>query len=261
VALTRRQRARTVRGTQYVVLVAALVAFALIADWGTIGDRLLNPEVAAEQFPGIIETALRNTVIYTALGFVFALAAGLLLALMKLSSVAPYRWLANGYIEFFRGVPALLVFIAFGFGVPLAFGTRFGIYTTVMLSLGLVSAAYMAETLRAGIQAVPKGQMEAARSLGMSSGRAMVSIVIPQAFRIILPPLTNELILLTKDSSLIYLLGLSPGQYELTKFGRDSMNQAANLTPLIVAGMCYLIITIPLGFVVRRLESRSAKAR
>ncbi|QTE28832.1 amino acid ABC transporter permease [Pengzhenrongella sicca] len=260
-ALTRRQRARTLRGTQYAVLVAAFVVIALIADWDTIFDRLLNPAVAAEQFPGIILTALRNTVIYTSLGFALALAVGLLLALMKLSSVAPYRWIANIYVEFFRGIPALLVFLAFGFGVPLAFGTRFGIYTTVMLSLGLVSGAYIAETLRAGIQAVPKGQMEAARSLGMSSGRAMVSIVIPQAFRIILPPLTNELILLTKDSSLIYLLGLSLNEYELTKFGRDAMNQTANLTPLVVTGLCYLIITIPLGFAVRRLESRSAKAR
>lgn len=260
-ALTRRQRARTVRGTQYGVLLAVIVVFAIVADWGTIGSRLLNPQVAAEQFPAIITVALRNTLIYTVLGFVFALAGGLLLALMKLSSIPPYRWIANLYVEFFRGVPALLVFLAFGFGLPLAFGTRFGIYTTVMLSLGLVSAAYITETLRAGIQAVPKGQMEAARSLGMSSGRAMVSIVIPQAFRIILPPLTNELILLTKDSSLIYLLGLMPGQYELTKLGRNAMSESANLTPLIVAGMCYLIITIPLGFVVRKLESRSKKAR
>ena len=260
-ALTRRQRAKTMRGTQYVVLFAAIVVVALVADWGTIGKRLLNPGVAVEQFPDIIGTALKNTVIYTSLGFSLALAVGLLLALMKLSSVAPYRWLANIYVEFFRGIPALLVFLAFGFGVPLAFGTRFGIYTTVMLSLGLVSGAYIAETLRAGIQAVPKGQMEAARSLGMSSGRAMVSIVIPQAFRIILPPLTNELILLTKDSSLIYLLGLSLSEYELTKFGRDAMNQSANLTPLVVTGLCYLIITIPLGFAVRRLESRSARAR
>ncbi|WP_407344336.1 amino acid ABC transporter permease [Pengzhenrongella phosphoraccumulans] len=260
-ALTRRQRAKTVRGVQYGILVAALVGIAVVADWGRISKRLLDPQIAADQFPEIIQTALLNTVIYTALGFSFALVLGLLLALMKLSSVAPYRWLANIYIEFFRGVPALLVFIAFGFGLPLAFGVRFGNYTTVMISLGLVGAAYIAETLRAGIQAVPKGQMEAARSLGMSSGRAMFSIVVPQAFRIILPPLTNELIALTKDSSLIYLLGLSVTEYELTKFGRTAMSDTANLTPLILAGLCYLIITIPLGFLVRRLESRSAKAR
>jgi len=261
VALTRRQRARTVRGAQYGVLVVAIVVLAFVADWRTIGDRLLNPSVAVTQFPDIIAVALKNTLIYTVLGFSFALGVGLLLALMKLSSIAPYRWIANLYIEFFRGIPALLVFLAFGFGIPLAFGTRFGNNTTVMLSLGIVGAAYIAETLRAGIQAVPKGQMEAARSLGMSSGRSMVSVVIPQAFRIILPPLTNELILLTKDSSLIYLLGLAVGGYELTKFGRVGMSQEANLTPLVLAGMCYLIITIPLGFVVRRLESHSARAR
>ena len=260
-ALSRRQRAKTVRGSQYAALVGGLIVLGFGADWKTIGSRLLNPSVAITQFPDIISTALINTLVYTALGFSFALALGLLLALMKLSSVAPYRWIANLYIEFFRGVPALLVFIAFGFGLPLAFGTRFGNKTTVMLSLGIVGAAYIAETLRAGIQAVPKGQMEAARSLGMSSGRAMISIVIPQAFRIILPPLTNELIALTKDSSLIYLLGLSAGEYELTKYGRVGMAATANLTPLILAGMCYLIITIPLGFVVRRLESSSAKAR
>jgi polar amino acid transport system permease protein len=108
---------------------------------------------------------------------------------------------------------------------------------------------------------VPKGQMEAARSLGMSHGRAMVSIVIPQAFRIVLPPLTNELILLTKDSSLVYLLGLSLDQYELSKFGRDALNQHRSLTPILVAGLCYLLITVPLGQLVRWLEARTAKAR
>ena len=119
----------------------------------------------------------------------------------------------------------------------------------------------MAETIRAGIQAVPKGQMEAARSLGMSHGRAMISVVVPQAFRIILPPLTNELILLTKDSSLVYILGLSLSGYELTKFGREGMNSASNLTPIIVIGLCYLLITVPLSIVVRRMESRAERAR
>jgi polar amino acid transport system permease protein len=260
-ALSPRQRSQYGRGVQYAVLVLAIVLLAMLADWGRIAQAFLDPEIVAAQFPTIITTALKNTVIYTLLGFVFGLVLGLVLALMKLSSVPPYRWIANLYIEFFRGVPALLVFVALGFGVPIAFGHRLGNYTTVMLALGLVGAAYIAETLRAGIQAVPKGQMEAARSLGMSNTRAMVSIVIPQAFRIVLPPLTNELILLTKDSSLIYLLGLSKGAYELAKFGRDQMNTVSNLTPIVVAGFCYLIITVPLGQIVRRLESRASKAR
>ncbi|MFE6039443.1 amino acid ABC transporter permease [Streptomyces sp. NPDC056452] len=259
--ISRRQRTRVIRGVQYAVLAAVLLAVALIADWGEIGRAFFDVDVAKAQFPDIITTALVNTVIYTLLGFGFGLAMGLLLALMRLSQVPPYRWLAIAYIEFFRGVPALLVFIALGFGVPLAFQVALNQYVTVMLALGLVGAAYMAETIRAGIQAVPKGQMEAARSLGMSQGRAMVSIIIPQALRIVLPPLTNELILLTKDSSLVYLLGLSLAQYELAKFGRDALNQNRSLTPILVAGLCYLIITLPLGHLVRRLEARAARAR
>ena len=157
-----------------------------------------------------------------------------------------------------------MVFIALSVGVSLAFPAYeipFGNLGIVTLALGLVGGAYMAETIRAGIQAVPKGQMEAARSLGMSQSRAMISVVIPQAFRIILPPLTNELILLTKDSSLVYILGLSANEYELTKFGRENMNSAANLTPIIVIGLCYLLITVPLSIVVRRMESRAERAR
>ncbi|WP_030666764.1 amino acid ABC transporter permease [Streptomyces rimosus] len=259
--LSRRKRARLFRGVQYAVLAAAVLVFALVADWGTLRHAFFDIEVAKALFPDIITTALVNTVKYTLLGFGFGLGLGLVLALMRLSQVPPYRWLAVVYIEFFRGVPALLVFIALGFGVPLAFEVALDMNITVMLSLGLVGAAYMAETIRAGIQAVPKGQTEAARSLGMSSGRAMRSIVIPQAFRIVLPPLTNELILLTKDSSLVYLLGLSLGQFELANFGRDALNEHKSLTPILIAGLLYLVITLPLGHLVRRLEARTAKAR
>ncbi|MCP2169895.1 amino acid ABC transporter permease [Goodfellowiella coeruleoviolacea] len=256
-ALSKRKRSQVIRGVQYAVLVIVVVLLALVANWGQIRRAFFNLSAAGEQFPEIISTALVNTIIYTALGFAFGLVVGLVLALMRLSSVGPYRWIATVYIEFFRGVPALLVFIAFGYGVPLAFQARFDNYTTVMLSLGLVGSAYMAETIRAGIQAVPKGQLEAARSLGMSRGRTMVTIVIPQAFRIILPPLTNELILLTKDSSLIYLLGLARDEYELAKFGREGLNTTGSLTPILLAGLCYLIITIPLSLLSRRLERRT----
>ncbi|GAA2616928.1 amino acid ABC transporter permease [Streptomyces axinellae] len=259
--MTRRNRTRLIRTAQYGVLGAAVLVFALAADWGELRRAFFDLDVAKEQFPEVITTALVNTVVYTVLGFGFGLGLGLLLALMRLSEVPPYRWLAVAYIEFFRGVPALLVFIALGFGVPLAFQVSINQYVTVMLALGLVGAAYMAETIRAGILAVPKGQTEAARSLGMSQPRAMVSIIIPQAFRIVLPPLANELILLTKDSSLVYLLGLSMDQYELAKFGRDALNQHRSLTPVLIAGLFYLAITLPLGHLVRRLESRTARAR
>lgn len=131
-----------------------------------------------------------------------------------------------------------------------------------MLALGLVSSAYIAETLRAGLQAVPKGQTEAARSLGMPAWRAMVTIVIPQAFKIVLPPMTNEIILLTKDSSLAFILGASMAQYEMTKFGRDGIQSLdAGITPLVAAGLFYLVITIPLSLVARKFESRSARTK
>jgi len=263
-AMSPRKRARISRGIQYAVLALVVLALLLTADWNQLGSVFLDPEVLAVMWPAIITTALKNTLLYTVCAFTFGLVLGLLLALMRLSSVGPYRWLATGVIEFFRGVPALVVFIAFSIGVPIAFPGREvpgGVLGTVTVALGLVGAAYMAETIRAGIQAVPKGQMEAARSLGMSHSRAMISIVVPQAFRIVLPPLTNELILLTKDSSLVYILGLTLEEYELTKFGRDVLNQEKNLTPLVGIALCYLLITIPLSIVVRRMEARAGKAR
>jgi polar amino acid transport system permease protein len=260
--LSPRRRGQVVRGAQYAVLALVVLVVALTADWAQIRRAFFDPEVIAAQFPRVLTIALRNTLVYTLLGFAFGLALGLVLALMRLSTVGPYRWLATVYIEFFRGLPALLVFLAIGTGVPLAFpGTFLNRYVVVMLALGLVGAAYIAETIRAGIQAVPKGQMEAARSLGMSSSRAMISIIIPQAFRIVLPPLTNEVILLTKDSSLAFLLGSTLDQQELAQFGRQALTQYRSLTPVLVAGAAYLIITVPLGMLVRRLESRSARAR
>lgn len=263
--LTRRQRRRVTLAAQYAVFVALLAVVALSADWAALKQNLARQDVAASLFPSIITIALKNTVIYTLTGFAFGAALGLLLALMRLSSVAPYRWFATLYVEIFRGLPALLIFLFIGTAIPLAFpGAKFppgGTTGKVAFALGLVAAAYMAETFRAGIQAVPKGQLEAARSLGMSSTRAMRSIVIPQAFRIIIPPLTNELVLLFKDSSLVFLLGVTLQEKELAKFGRDAAGSRVNATPLLVAGLCYLLITIPLGFLVRRLEARNAKAR
>lgn len=255
-ALSRRQRRSAFRNGQYVLLLVIVVVLALLADWGRIGKAFFDLEVAANQFPAVITVALKNTIVFTSLGFVLGLGLGLLLALMRLSSVGPYRWVARGYIEFFRGLPALLIFIAVGIGVPTAFNTNLPRNIAIMLALGIVSSAYMAETIRAGIQAVPRGQVEAARSLGMSPARTMITVVIPQAFRIILPPLANELIMLTKDSSLAFLLGTTPLQQELAQFSRQALIEARGLTPVVVAGLCYLVITIPLSILQQRLEKK-----
>ncbi|WBO67146.1 amino acid ABC transporter permease [Streptomyces camelliae] len=260
--LTQRQKRRLSRGIQYVVFVAAVIAFAVTADWGRLQNQFAQGSIAKQMWPDVITLALKNTVLFTVSGFVLGLALGLVIALMRLSSVGPYRWLASVYIEIFRGLPALLIFVFIAVAVPLAFpGTEIpgGTYGKGALGLGLIGAAYMAETFRAGIQAVPKGQMEAARSLGFSPAKAMISIIIPQAFRIILPPLTNELIMLFKDSSLVLLLGVTLEERELSKFGRDLASTTANSTPILVAGLCYLLVTIPLGFVARRLEAKAQK--
>lgn len=258
-----RRRAQRLRLIQYAVLVIFLAAALWVADWPTIGHTFFDPALIWSTIVHGLWRALWNTVIYSAGGFVLALVAGTLLGLMRLSDVAPYRWLATVYIEFFRGLPALVVFMAFSL-LPLAFsGLAMPLppYGTVWAALGIVGSAYMAETIRAGIQAVPPGQIEAARSLGMTPMQAMRKVTLPQAFRIMIPPLTNELIMLIKDSSLVFIVGLSAANFDLTKFGRATANSHVNITPLVVAGLGYLIITLPLSILVRRMEASAGKGQ
>lgn len=262
--LTRRQRARLTRGGQYAVGLAVVAFLLLKTDWGQFGHAFLRGDIFAIMWPNVVLVGMKNTIIYTLLAFVFGLVVGLLIAMMKLSTIGPYRWFANGYVELFRGLPALVVLFMVAYGIPSAFpGIQFpgDIYGKVMVGLGLTAAAYMAETIRAGIQAVPPGQVEAARTLGMSPTKTMFHIVLPQAFRIVIPPLTNEIILLIKDSSLAFVLGFTFQEYELTKFGQNFLNSKVSPTPLIVAALAYLVITLPLSSLVRVLERRFARAR
>ncbi|MEW9555724.1 amino acid ABC transporter permease [Nonomuraea sp. NPDC050783] len=261
--LSPRKKQRISRGVQYAVLALALVALVLYADWGSLAQNFAKPGVAREALPDLFTIALRNTIVYTVGGFVFSFLVGLLLALMRLSQVRPYRWIAIVYIEIFRGLPALLIFLMITF-LPLAlpgFQVPFGTYGQGILGLGLVGAAYQAEVFRAGLQAVPKGQTEAARSLGMSATRAQVTVVIPQAIRMVIPPTTNQFVALLKDSSLVLFLGVSGEYVELAKFGNDLASQYANATPIMVAGVTYLIVTVPLGYLASRLEGRKGRSR
>jgi polar amino acid transport system permease protein len=258
--MTRRQRAKYFRWIQYAIGIIILIVIAFLADWKAFANAFLNVQVALKMFP----TGLKNTLIYTVLAFIFGFVLGVIIALMRLSSVRVYRVLGGAYVELFRGLPSLLVLFLVALGIPRAFpGFQFpgGFYGQVMVGLGLTAAAYMAETIRAGIQAVPKGQVEAARTLGFSPARTLRVIVLPQAFRIVIPPLTNEIILLVKDSSLVYVLGVTLSQYELTKFSQSKVVEYASSTPLVVGGLLYLVITLPLSQLVRRLEIRHAKAR
>ncbi|MFI7449214.1 amino acid ABC transporter permease [Nonomuraea sp. NPDC049714] len=261
--LSPRKKQRISRGIQYALLIAALVGVVLYADWPSLAQNFAKVDVAAEALPELFTVALRNTIIYTVGGFVLSAVFGLLLALMRLSTVRPYRWISSIYIEIFRGLPALLIFLLITF-LPLAlpgFVVPFGTYGQGILGLGLVGAAYQAEIFRAGLQAVPRGQVEAARSLGMSAARSQVTVVIPQAIRIVIPPTTNQFVALLKDSSLVLFLGVSGEYVELAKFGNDLASQYANATPIMVAGITYLIVTIPLGYLAGRLEKLKGTGR
>jgi polar amino acid transport system permease protein len=257
-ALSKRRKARILRLCIYGLSVAVLVTVALAVNWAKLRTAMFQWDLVTQQFPGILTNAAKNTVIFTIFGFSGGLIIGLLMALMRLSSIKPYRWFAATYIEVFRGIPLIVTLLILGFGLPIAFQWRWpNPYLQGCVPLALVAGAYMAETIRAGIEAVPKGQMEAARSLGMSYPRAMASIIIPQALRIIVPPLTNELVLLIKDTSLISVLGVTDKTIDLARFGREGVMSSANATPLIVAGLVYLVMTLPLTQLVALMERRS----
>ena len=262
--MSKRRKAQLRRWAIYAATVAVIVAVVLSADWAKLQSVFLDPQIFRELFPEIITIAAKNTVILAIFAFSGGLVLGLALALMRLSSAKPYRWAALAYIEFFRGIPALLTLILVGFVLPIALQVRIkqilpflGDYGTPAVGLAIVAAAYLAETIRGGIEAVPKGQMEAARSLGMTNGQALRSIIIPQAFRVMIPPLTNEFVLLVKDTSLVFVLGVSASSQDLAFFSRAAVQDTLSGTPFIAAALIYLAITLPLTAVSRQLEKRS----
>jgi len=251
-----------IRWTVYLLTLAMVLAIVFLVDWERLQDRMFRPDLVRAQFPQIVTQAAKNTLIFTLFGFSGGLVLGLVIALMRLSSVRPYRWFAAVYIDVLRGLPALLVLIFIAFGLPIALDIRIpGTYGRGSLALAIVSSAYIAEVVRAGIEAVPRGQMEAARSLGMSHVEAMRKVILPQAFRIVIPPMTNELVLLLKDTALISAIGVTDATKELTRFGRDGVNSNANATPLVVAGVLYLVLTIPMTRLAAYLERRARASR
>ena len=263
--MTRRRKEQLRRWSVYGLTIAVVVVVAFNADWAKLQETFLDPTIFADLFPEIVTVAAKNTIILALLAFTGGLLLGLLLALMRLSAIRPYRWAALAYIEFFRGIPALLTLILIGFVLPIALGIRIkellpflGNYGTPAVGLAVVAGAYLAETIRGGIEAVPKGQMEAARSLGMSRSQSMRSIVIPQAFRVMIPPLTNEFVLLIKDTSLVFVLGVAAADQDLAFFSRSAVQETFNGTPFIAAALLYLIITLPLTALSRSLERRGS---
>jgi polar amino acid transport system permease protein len=230
----------------------------LNANWPKVTKNFLNWSVVQQLWPSVLRAAL-NTIMYTVISFCIGLILATVFAVMKMSH-GPFRVFAVAYIELFRGLPALLTIIIMAFAVPIAFKWRppGGLIGAGLIALILVTSAYTAEIIRAGIVAVPKGQHEAARSLGMTQMETTVSVILPQAFRIVIPPLTNEFVMLLKDTSLLCIIGSTRLTKELTMFSRDGATTTGNSTPYILVAVFYLIITIPLTYLVARLEKRMA---
>ena len=244
------------------VILIFLILLIVLADLDNLRETMFRPDLIKDQFPKIITQAAKNTLIFTISGFAGGSILGLLLALMKLSNFSFYRIISSVYIDVIRGLPAILILIFIAYGLPIAFGVRIpGDYSKGILALSIVSSAYIAEVIRSGIQAIPSGQREAAEALGMSRIMIYYKIILPQAFRIMIPPMTNEIVLLLKDTALISVIGVTTNTKELTRFGRDGVMSDANATPLVVAGFIYLALTIPLTRLAGILEKRLAKEK
>tara|TARA_B100000902_G_scaffold399119_1_gene468520 strand:- start:1401 stop:2183 length:783 start_codon:yes stop_codon:yes gene_type:complete len=251
---------KTLLNTFIIIVVFAILIS--LADLNNLKETMFKPELIKDQFPKIITQAAKNTLIFTLSGFAGGSIIGLLLALMKLSSVSFYRIISSIYIDVIRGLPAILILIFIAYGLPIAFGIRIpGAYSKGILALSIVSSAYIAEVIRSGIQAIPPGQREAAEALGMGKFMIYYKIILPQAMRIMIPPMTNEIVLLLKDTALISVIGVTTSTKELTRFGRDGVMSDANATPLVVAGIVYLALTIPLTRFAGILEKRLSKER
>lgn len=179
---------------------------------------------------------------------------GLLLSLMKLSNSKILKAISSTYIEFVRGTPILVQLYIVYYGLP-SLGIEFPDVLAGIITLSLNSAAYVAEIIRAGISAVDKGQMEAARSLGMSNGQAMRHIIIPQAFKNILPALGNEFIVVVKESSIVSVIGIHELMYNADTVRGNTFRP---FEPLIIAALLYFVMTFTLskalGVVERRMK-------
>ncbi|MBQ1876556.1 MAG: amino acid ABC transporter permease [Selenomonas sp.] len=184
-----------------------------------------------------------------AVTLVLALPLGILAAMGRLSGIRPLSRLLELYIWVMRGTPLMLQLLFVYFALPMV-GIRLPDIAAALLAFILNYAAYFAEIFRAGIQSVPKGQYEAAKTLGMSYGQTMRRIILPQVVRMVLPPVSNETINLVKDTSLIYILAMN----DLLRVARTIVQREFDMTPFVIAGIFYLAMTAVLTWIFKRLE-------
>jgi polar amino acid transport system permease protein len=243
------------------VLGAQAVALGGLVLWFRAGDvevfarNFFEFELLGE-FKGRFLRGALNTLILALAGEAIGIALGLVLAAFSLSKRAVVRAPARVYVNFFRGTPLLWQLTFFFFGIVLGLRLDVGVFTVAILVFGLNTAAYAAEVFRAGIQSIEQGQLEAARSVGMSYFQALRLVLLPQAIRRVIPPLTNEFVILVKDTSLVAVLGLTLEQQDLLSAARDIFAQEFNATPFVAAAAAYLAITLPMIRAVTMLERR-----
>lgn len=210
----------------------------------------LNPVILVQSLPIVFKGFLMSLSIVL-VAFPLAIPFGFALSLMRISKSRILRCLAGIYVNIIRGTPAFLqIYIAF-FGLPLA-GVKVDDYVLGVIVMAMNSSAYLCEIFRAGIQSIPKGQNEAARSLGMNAFQTLLYVMIPQTFRNVLPTLTSEFILLYKDTSLLAAVGV----VEIVMNARTIVATTGSITPYVVAALFYLVITLPLARLVSGLEAR-----
>ena len=217
-------------------------------------DEFMNFDMnlVVNSFPLLLVGAgvtIQITVLTTAIGFVI----GLIVGVARISHLRPLRMLAEVYVEFFRGTPLLVQIFLFYFALPVITGQRIDPFIAAISACGINSGAYVAEIFRAGIQSVDEGQMEAGRSLGMTWLQTMRYIIVPQAFKRVIPPLGNEFIAMLKDSSLVSVIGFE----ELTRRGQLIIAKTYGSFEIWMSvAVIYLVMTLTISRFVAYLERR-----
>jgi polar amino acid transport system permease protein len=195
-----------------------------------------------------------NTILLGFASIFFGGIGGLLICLMRLYGPKPMRLVAIGYIDILRAMPILVLLILIYYALPFV-GIRFSSFTSATLALSMVLSAFTAEVCRAGVEAVPKGQFEAAAALGLPFWRTMGTVILPQALRIVVPPLTSNAVSIFKDTALASVVAMP----DLLKQATDAQALMANPTPLIGAALIYLAFLWPLVRLVNHLEERGKR--
>jgi polar amino acid transport system permease protein len=223
--------------------------------WERFADTFFNGPIMLRYLPDILSGVL-VTIELALLVVVTGIAAGLILALLRSLGIRALNWLIVFVVDLFRSLPPLVVIVLIYFGLPAIAVSPSGFVST-WLALGLVLMAFSEEIFWAGITSVHKGQWEAARSTGLSFGQTLVHVVLPQAFRLTIPPLTNRTIAITKGTALGTVVAVT----EILGQASSAMSNSYNPSPLMMGAAAYLVLFLPVVVAARWVETRFAWKR